>query len=322
MSILIVYVDDIVVTGNNDREIAQLKKFLATEFEIKDLGELKYFLGVEVARSKDGFFVSQRKYVLDLLRDTGKTGCRPADTPYDPNTKLSSDEGELVDDVGQYQKIVGKLLYLSLTRPDITFVVSVLSQFMHAPRVPHMQAVDRVLRYLKSCPGKGLLFSKHGHMKIEAYTDADWAGSIDDRRSTSGYCVFVGGNLVTWRSKKQPVVARSSAEAEFRSMAHGVSEVIWMQRLLTELQVPFESPMRLYCDNQAAISIANNPVQHDRTKHVEVDRHFIRERVLSKELCLPFVPTDRQCADIFTKGLFKPQFELLMSKLGMCDVYA
>ena len=198
---------------------------------------------------------------------------------------------------------------------------------MHAPRVPHMQAVDRVLRYLKSCPGKGLLFSRHNHMKIKAYTDADWAGAVADRRSTSGYCVFVGGNLVTWHlvtwhSKKQPVVTRSSVEAEFRSMANGVSELIWIRRLLTELEILFESPMRLYCDNQAAISIANNPVQHDRTKHVEVDRHFIRERVISKELCLPFVPTVQQCADIFTKGLFKPQFEFLMSKLGMCNIYA
>jgi len=163
-------------------------------------------------------------------------------------------------DKGRYQRLVGRLIYLSHTCPNIAYAVSVVSQFMHTPREPHMEVVYRILRYLKSSPGKGLLFSQHDHLKIEAYTDADWAGSITDRRSTSGYCTFVGGNLVTWRSKKQSVVARSSAEAEFRTMAQGVCEILWLKILLTELEFDSKDSMRLYCDNKAAISIAHNPV--------------------------------------------------------------
>ncbi|KAK2999542.1 hypothetical protein RJ639_023205 [Escallonia herrerae] len=190
------------------------------EFELKDLGALRYFLGMEVARSKSGITVSQRKYVLDLLRDTGMLGCRPAETPMEPNAKLDIEGGKDVDRE-QYQRLVGKLIYLSHTRPDIAFDVSVISQFMHSPKKKHLDAVYGVLRYLKGTPGKGLFFKKENDRMVEIYTDADWAGSSVDRRSISGYCTYVWGNLVTWRSKKQPVVARSSAEAEFRALAHG-----------------------------------------------------------------------------------------------------
>jgi hypothetical protein len=199
---LIVYVDDIVLTGNDDREIQNLQHDLANEFEIKDLGSLKYFLGIEVARSKHGIFISQQKYILDLLKETAMLGCKAIDNPVEVNVKLGEDSESPLVDKGRYQRLVGRLIYLSHTCPDITYAVSVVSQFMHSPRESHMEVVYRILRYLKSSPGKGLLFSRHDHLKIEAYTDADWAGSIMDRRSTSGYCTFVGGNLVTWRSKK------------------------------------------------------------------------------------------------------------------------
>ena len=152
-------------------------------------------------------------------------GCKPAESPVESNHKLQAGIGEIVDKE-RYQRLVGRLIYLSHTRPDIAYTVSLVSQFMHDPRELHMQAVFRILRYLKSAPGKCLLFSKNSHLQIEAFTDADWAGSTDDRRSTSGYCTFVGGNLVTWRSKKQNVVARSSAEVEYRAMAQGVCELL------------------------------------------------------------------------------------------------
>ena len=155
---------------------------------------------------------------------------------------------------------MGKLIYLTHTRPDIAFLMRVVSQFMHSPYEGHLEAVYRILRYLKDTPRKGLCFKKGVQRTIEAYTDADWAGSVTDRKSTSGYCTFVWGNLVTWRSKKQSVVARSSAEAEHRTMAHGVCEMLWLKRVLDELRRPIEVPMRLYCDNNAAISIARNPV--------------------------------------------------------------
>jgi hypothetical protein len=319
---LIVYVDDIVVTGNDIMEMGKLKTYLAKEFEIKDLGTLRYFLGIEVARSKEGIFVSQRKYVLDLLVETGMLACKPIDTPIEQNHRLGEDVDDIPVDRERYQKLVGKLIYLSHTRPDIAFAVSVVSQFMHAPCEKHMEAVYRILRYLKSAPGKGLMLYKNGHLEVEGYTDVDWAGSITDRRSTSGYCTFVGGNLVTWRSKKQSVVARSSAEAEFRAMAHGICEMLWLKAMLKELGVHSKDPMKLYCDNKAAISIAHNPVQHDRTKHVEVDRHFIKEKLTEGLICTPFVRTENQLADILTKGVSNKIFNSALDKLGIRDIYA
>jgi hypothetical protein len=212
---LIVYVDDMIVTGDDAEEISRLQEQLSTEFEMKDLGGLKYFLGIEVARSRQGIFLSQRKYVLDLLTEVGLLECKPADTPIVQNHKLGEYTDQVPANKERYQRLVGKLIYLSHTRPDIAYDVSVVSQFMHCPSEDHMDAVIRILRYLKSSPGKGLMFSKNNQVHVDGYTDADWAGNVSDRKSTSGYFTFVGGNLVTWRSNKQKVVALSSAEAEF-----------------------------------------------------------------------------------------------------------
>ncbi|CAH9095246.1 unnamed protein product [Cuscuta europaea] len=321
IAVLIVYVDDIILTGNYCKEIEDLKKKLAQEFEIKDLGELKYFLGMEIARSKKGIVVSQRKYILDLLHETGMSACRTIDTPIDPNQKLGNVKEGVPVNIHQYQRLVGRLIYLAHTRPDIAFAVSMVSQFMHNPFQEHLDATYRILRYLKSCPGKGLFFKRSDNRNVEAFTDADYAGSITDRRSTSGYCTYVWGNLVTWRSKKQNIVARSSAESEFRSMANGICELLWIKRMMSELNMEMELPMKLSCDKKAAINIAHNPVLHDRTKHIEVDRHFIKEKIEAGIVCTPFISTKEQTTDIFTKGLFKPVFEFLISKLGMYDIY-
>ncbi|XP_059649061.1 uncharacterized mitochondrial protein AtMg00810-like [Cornus florida] len=239
---LVVYIDDIMITDDDSAGIAKLKLFLQNRFHTKDLGKLRYFLGIEVARSKEGISLSQRKYVLDLLEETGMLGGRPVDAPMDSNTKLVSDEGDLFNDPGRFRRLVGKLIYLTITRPDISYAVSVVSQFIGAPRMPHWIAVLRIIRYLKRAPSFGLLYKSNGHLRVEGFTDADWAGSLSDRRSTTGYCTFVGGNLVTWKSKKQTVVARSSAEAEYRAMAHITSEVTWIQNLLKELGLTVETP--------------------------------------------------------------------------------
>ncbi|KAL5725033.1 Beta-galactosidase 8 [Ranunculus cassubicifolius] len=320
--ILCVYVDDIVITGSDEEGMTVLKSHLATNFMTKDLGKLKYFLGIEVARTKDGINLSQRKYVLDLLTETGYLGCKPVETPMDVNRKLSIEEGELLADVEGYRRLVGKLIYLTITRPDISFAVGVVSQFMHSPRGPHMDAVIRILRYLKHAPGRGVLYRVNGHLNVEGYTDADWAGSHSDRRSTTGYCTFFGGNLVTWKSKKQNVVARSSAESEYRAMANTTCELVWIRNLLKELGVPVKEPINLYCDNQAASHIAHNPVFHERTKHIEVDCHFIREKIQNGEMCTPHVSSQKQLADIFTKALAKKVSDGICNKLGMNDIYA
>ncbi|RVW84320.1 Copia protein [Vitis vinifera] len=266
MAILIVYVDYIILFGNDMEELQKLKKYLSEEFEVKDLGNLKYFLGMEVARSRKGIVVSQRKYILDLLKEPGEilAACRTLD--------------------------------LSLT---------------HSARY-----------WLCSECWKGLFFKKTENRDIEVYSYADWAGNIIDRRSTSGYCSFVWGNLVTWRSKKQSVVARSSAEAEYRALAQGICEGIWIKRVLSELGQTSSSPILMMCDNQAAISIAQNPMHHDRTKHVEIDRHFITEKVTSETVKLNYVPTKHQTADILTKALPRPNFKDLTCKVGLYDIYS
>ncbi|KAA0056081.1 Cysteine-rich RLK (receptor-like protein kinase) 8 [Cucumis melo var. makuwa] len=202
IAILIVYVDDIVLARDDQTEISQLKQRMGDEFEIKKLGNLKYFIGMKVARSKEGISVFQRKYTLNLLTETGMSGCRPADTPIEFNCKLGNSDNQVPVDKEQYQRLVGKLIYLSHTRPDISFAVSVVSQFIQAPYEKHIEAVNIILRYLKNTSGKGLMFRKTNRKTIEAYTDSDWAGSVVDRKSTSGYCTFVWNNLVTWRSKK------------------------------------------------------------------------------------------------------------------------
>ena len=320
---LIIYVDDMVVTGNDTIEMDRLQKQLATEFEMKDLGTLKYFLGIEVARGSEGIYLCQRKYILDLLAETGMLDCTPIDTPIEQNHRLAEYPDQVPTDKPRYQRLVGRLIYLTHTRPDVAYAVSVVSQFMHNPSVDHMDAVVRILRYLKSAPGRGVMFSKHSSiLEVCGFTDADWAGNITDRRSTSGYFTFVGGNLVTWKSKKQKVVARSSAEAEYRGMAHGVCELLWLKNVLQDLGVKPKCAMQLYCDNKAAIDISQNPVQHDRTKHVEVDRHFIKEKLDAKIISFPFVPTEEQLADILTKGVSKKAFYDSLGKLGMVDVYA
>jgi hypothetical protein len=195
---LIVYVDDIVLTGDDPSEMQLLQEYLAAEFKMKSLGQLKYFLGIEVARSAQGISLSQRKYVIDLLTETGVLACKPASTPMETNHKLGILPHQVPTNIGRYQRLVGRLIYLTHTRLDIAYAVSVVSQFMHAPSEEHMDAVNRILRYLKGAPGKGLLFSKTGVSSIMGYTDADWAGDQTTRKSTSGYFTFVEGNLVTW----------------------------------------------------------------------------------------------------------------------------
>ncbi|KAK2965361.1 hypothetical protein RJ640_013824 [Escallonia rubra] len=290
--LLVVYVDDIVITGD------------------------------DLTRSKKGIFLSQRKYVLDLLVETGKAGAKPCNTPMNPSVHLTKDDGDRLDDPEKYRRLVGKLNYLIVTRPDIAYAVSTVSQFMSEPTVKHWAALEQILCYLKGAPGLGLLYSNHGHSYIECFSDADWAGSKLDRKSTTGYCVFVGGNLVSWKSKKQSVVSRSSAESEYRAMAQSTCEVMWICHLLEEISLKPPLPAKLWCDNQAARHIASNPVYHERTKHIEVDCHFIREKIQENLISTSYVKTGEQLGDILTKSLNGTRVEYLCNKLGMINIYA
>ena len=234
LTLLIEYVDDIIITGNDSTEIQGLEEHLDQSFQVKRLGPLKYFLRIEFDRSSDRILMTQQKYILDLLEETKHTKCRISDTHIEVNHRLTLDDKDPEIEITSYQKLIGKLLYLSHTRPDICFTVNVLSQFMHLPRNSHFQAANRVLRYLKGTIGFGLTYRKVGKIDLILYTNSDFAGSRVDYRSTMGYCTFLGGNLVTWRSKKQNLISKSSIEAKFCAMSMGIDEVMRIRNILDE----------------------------------------------------------------------------------------
>ncbi|XP_071727352.1 uncharacterized mitochondrial protein AtMg00810-like [Rutidosis leptorrhynchoides] len=320
---ILVYVNDNVVTGNNLNEIEKFKLFLKSKFQIKDLGKLKYFFGIEILNNEKGICMNQRKYCLDLLSDYGMLGCKPANTPIESNLCVSCDPSEkdpLLSNITEYQKLIGRLIYLTLTRPDISYAVQVLSQFMHAPLQSHLNLAFRVLRYLKCAPGKGIQFVKGIDLDVYAYCDVDWGKCKVMRNSVSGYLVYFCGSLISWKSKKPDIVARSSTEAEYKAMAAAACEIVWIKNLLQELNANLKLPINLFCDNNSAIQIAANPVFHERTKHFKIDIHFIRQKVSIGLIKIVKVPSVLQYTDILTKGLSVTQHGFLSSKLGLYDM--
>ena len=319
---LLVYVDDILIASNNDEALNELKTALHLAFEIKDMGAPRFFLGLEIARNSTGISLCQRKYALDILSSTGMLACKPVSVPMDPSVHLRKDTGTLLPSVKPYRELIGRLLYLTITRPDITFAVNYSSQFLSCPTDVHLQAAHRVLRYLKSNPGQGLFYSVDSDICLNAFADADWATCPDSRRSISGFCVYLGKSLINWKSKKQQTVSRSSTEAEYRSMALATCELIWLHQLLKDLKITVTTSAKLFCDNKSAIHIAHNPVFHERTKHVEIDCHTIRDQIKNGFMRLFHVSTNNQHADILTKALHPGPFHSLLRRFSISNLFS
>ncbi|KAI3680197.1 hypothetical protein L2E82_50582 [Cichorium intybus] len=313
---LLVYVDDLILTGNQETTITAFIARLNREFAIKDLGDLSYFLGLEVSYTDDGLFLTQSKYANDILTRAGLLDSKPVSTPLATHETFTTD-GTLFHDATLYRSLVGALQYLTITRPDISYSVNQASQHLHAPTDAHFQSVKRILRYVKGTITFGLTFRQPQTQTILGYSDADWARCLETRRSTYGYSIFLGGNLVSWSAKKQPTVSRSSCESEYRAMANTAAEIVWVTHLLRELHaLPPDRPT-LLCDNKSALFMTQNPVSHKRAKHIDLDYHFIRELVASGKLYTKFIPTKLQVADIFTKSLPRTQFEHFRAMLRL-----
>ncbi|CAL1396854.1 unnamed protein product [Linum trigynum] len=315
LTALLIYVDDIIISGDDQDSIQSLTPVLRLSFNLKELGSLSYFLGLEVDRSHSGIHVSQRKYIVDLLEEAQMDTCEPCGTPMEQNLKLRQSDGEPLADGTTYRSVVGSLIYLTYFRPDIAYAVQVVSQYMSSPRTSHWVAVQRILRYLKGTPNVGMFFPSGGDSTLEAYADADYAGCLDTRRSTSGWCVKLGHSFISWRCKKQDRVSKSSTEAEYRSMSEVTSEIVWLQCLLADLGVVCQVPVRLYADNTSAIRIATNPVLHDRTKHIEVHVHYIRQLVTDGVIELSYITSEDQTADLLTKAVASACHWFLAHKL-------
>lgn len=314
--IVSLYVDDLLITGNDIDEINKFKKSMLQVFEMTDLGLMKYFLGMELHQLDDGIFLSQKKYANDVLKKFKLESCKSVSTPLAVNEKLSKSDGDAKADVTQYRSLIGCLLYLTATRPDLMFSASLLSRFMHSPSVTHLGVGKRVLRYIRGTTDFGIWYNK-GDGKIEGFVDSDWAGSVDDSKSTSGYVFSLGSGVFSWNSKKQDVVAQSSAEAEYIAAAAASNQAIWIKKVLSDLNHVQEEPIVLWCDNKSAIAIAKNPIQHGRTKHINVKFHAIREAEQNGDVKLQHCSSEEQLADILTKALPSAKFMELRSKLGV-----
>jgi hypothetical protein len=300
--------------GTHPSLIAAVIGKLQQEFPLKDLGPLHYFLGIQVTRHNHSIHLCQQKYISELLAKAHMDEAKPATTPCSSGSKLSRHDGEPLPDPTPYRQLVGALQYCILIRPEIAYSVNQLCQHLHNPSSTHWTAAKRVLRYLTGSANHGLQYTK-SQLQLNAFCDSDWAGCPDDRRSITSFAIFLGDCLISWYAKKQSVVSRSSTEAEYMSLAVTTAEVFWLRMLFKELKVFLPTAPILWCDNISVLALASNPMFHARTKHIEVDYHFIQEKVLRRDVLLKFISTGDQIANIFTKGLSSARFLFLKSKL-------
>ena len=313
---LIVYVDDIIVTGNTSSALDDFVVQLAKRFSLKDLGPLSYFLGVEVLPHSQGIFLSQKKYIADILCKANMDDAKPVATPMATDPPLTI-HGQPLADPTSYRTLIGSLQYLGLTRPDVSFAVNKLAQYMQRPTEAHMQALRRLLRYLQGTSHKGLLLYHSSPNTLHAYSDSDWARDKDDYISTTAYIVYLGNNAISWTSKKQRTRARSSTEAEYRAVANTTAELLWVRNLLVELGCAVPQCPVIYCDNAGATYVSANPVFHSKMKHLGLDYHFVRENVQAGLLRVSYISTHDQLADVLTKPLPRTTFHDLIGRIGL-----
>lgn len=315
--IVALYVDDLIFTGSSEKMVEDFKNEMMKKYEMSDMGLLHYFLGIEIYQEKDGVFICQTKYAENILKKFGMFGCKPMTTPLVVNEKLVKEDGGKKVDETLYRSLVGNLLYLTSTRPDIMFASSLLSRFMHCPSHFHLGAGKRVLRYLQGTLNYGIKYYKNVNVKLTGFCDSDWGGCVDDMKSTSGYAFSLGSGIFSWASKKQQTVAQSSAEAEYISASLATSQAIWLRRILEDVKEKEEEGTDLFCDNKSAIAMANNPVYHSRTRHIAIKYHFIREAITNGDIKLKYCKSEDQVADIFTKALSPGKFQQLRELLGI-----
>jgi hypothetical protein len=315
--IVSVYVDDLLITGDKEQLVEEFKTNMKDMFEMNELGLLTYFLGMEVTKSDQGYFLCQKRFSLKILDNFAMSKCKPVSTPMIQGQKLMKEDGSPKADGKVYRSLIGSLLYLTATRPDIQFAVNYLSRFMQEPSQNHFVAAKRVLRYLRGTAGFGIHFVKSSSINLVGFSDSDWGGSDEGMMSTSGYCFAVGKSVFCWNSKKQSVVAHSTAEAEYIAAYVAAKQLIWLRKMLSDLDCNQQNPTTLFCDNTSAIAISKNSVFHDRTKHMKIKYHAIRQFQQEGELELCYCTSEDQLADFFTKPLAKTRFEDLRARIGM-----
>ena len=302
-----IYVDDIIFGATNVSLCEEFSKSMHSEFEMSMMGELNFFLGLQIKQLKEGTFINQEKYIRDLLKKFNLEDVKAKNTPMGSSIKLDMDEkGKSVDQT-KYRGMIGSLLYLTASRPDIMYSVCLCARFQACPKESHLNVIKRIFRYLKDTIDIGLWYPKCDNFELICYSDADFGGCKIDRKSTSGTCHFLGHSLLSWHSKKQNSVALSTTEAEYIAVGLGCAQVLWMKQTLSDFGLTY-SHVPIKCDNTSAISISKNLVQHSRTKHIEIRHHFLRDHAQKGDITLDFVRTEDQLADIFTKSLNENQF--------------
>ncbi|GJS09671.1 retrovirus-related pol polyprotein from transposon TNT 1-94 [Tanacetum coccineum] len=313
-----IYVDDIIFGSTCQDMCDDFAKIMHDEFEMSMMGELNFFLGLQIKQMEDGIFFNQSKYIKEMLRKFGLEDSKPIKTPMSSDTKLTKDEECESVDSTKYRGMIGSLLYLTISRPDIMFSVCLCARFQEAPKTSHLQAVKRIFRYIKGTMHLGLWYPKGTGIKTVVYADSDHAGDYVDRKSTSGICTFVRCCLTSWFSKKQTALAISTTEAEYVSAGKACQQALWMKQALIDYDVRLDD-VPIMCDNKGTIDLSKNPVQHSRTKHIEIRHHFLRDNVQKGHISIKKVPSVDNIADILTKPLKRESFNYLRLGLGMIE---